>query len=541
MKKIFYILSAAVVLAAACTREPNPDQSVLTTTEAPSPGDMAEVTFTVTMPEMELVATKAAMAGTPSIATGDLYLAVFGEGTNNTNGLGGNMQNFLKATLTSTITENTTKYEYKVLMPLSDEPLIVDFLVGAMDKDGVAYDLTHLPKMDYESVVLPTMYSLNGEAGYFQRVRIPGVFPAKDADGNYIMANSEDYKAEKVAEMDNVNLIRDFAEITYTATDSAPFTIDGFYLVDTPVAAMVAPYDNVGTLGYKTVYTEAGTNYDAVIDSEYPGYVTSYQLSSGISGKELVEAGTYQFMYERPIPSETTGYAESGAIIKVTWKAGQAPFSGTNYTRYYKVSFVNTTGYMPILRNIAYNFQLKNIEADAHPTTAAAAYAGGFVGDVSANIATANLDEIDNHHSKIVVNQMDFTNIGASKTYDVYFQFYPLSTGTEVVVQSGNSSQGAVTISTTKLDVSGYSNPITNLSTVTVDNTYESGKTWGHFTVTVAGSSTGVQRGKVRVLGQVEGMRSLYREVVFTVMEKQNFATVSGGVDEDGGDRKSVV
>ena len=52
MKKIFYILSAAVVMATACTRETLPEQeSVLTTTVAPAEGDMMCVTFNLSVPE----------------------------------------------------------------------------------------------------------------------------------------------------------------------------------------------------------------------------------------------------------------------------------------------------------------------------------------------------------------------------------------------------------------------------------------------------------------------------------------------------------
>ncbi|MBR4822284.1 MAG: hypothetical protein IKZ71_03955 [Bacteroidales bacterium] len=60
MKKIFYILSAAVVMATACVQESVPVQeqeSFITTTVAPKEGDMMLVTFALSMPEAELVAT----------------------------------------------------------------------------------------------------------------------------------------------------------------------------------------------------------------------------------------------------------------------------------------------------------------------------------------------------------------------------------------------------------------------------------------------------------------------------------------------------
>ena len=59
MKKLFYILSAAAVMATACVRESVPEQeqeSVLTTSVAPKEGDMMLVTFALSIPEAELVA-----------------------------------------------------------------------------------------------------------------------------------------------------------------------------------------------------------------------------------------------------------------------------------------------------------------------------------------------------------------------------------------------------------------------------------------------------------------------------------------------------
>ena len=102
MKKIFYILSAAVVMATACTRETLPEQeSVLTTTVAPAEGDMMCVTFSLSVPETVLYATETrsqTFADTPempNIGADEVYVAVFGGGSSD--GIGGNLQNFVKA------------------------------------------------------------------------------------------------------------------------------------------------------------------------------------------------------------------------------------------------------------------------------------------------------------------------------------------------------------------------------------------------------------------------------------------------------------
>ena len=205
MKKIFYILSAAVVMATACTREANPvQQSVLTTTVAPGEDDMLLVTFKVTVPETSLYATetRAAMGEEPTIANGDLYVAVFGAGSSD--GIGGNLQNFLKATLKNTISKNyengTNTYEYEVLMPLSNDPLVLDFMAGASDSNGNLYTLDNPIPVKYEAEVMPLLFSVNGEAAYWQRVRIDGVFPKPLADGSgYEMTQYLDEDGEVIS------------------------------------------------------------------------------------------------------------------------------------------------------------------------------------------------------------------------------------------------------------------------------------------------------------------------------------------------------
>ena len=216
MKKFLYILSAAVVMATACTREMIPvTQSVVTTTVAPADGDLALVTFSITVPETALYAvqTRADLPDQPTIADGDLYVAVFGQGDGTKEGIGGQLQHFLKAKLKQTIAhdvdmtsttttdeetgESTTTitrvytYEYEVLMPLSNEPLVLDFMAGACDSQGTPYTLANPLPVKYEEEVMPLLFSLNGNPAYWQRVEIPGIFPLI-VNGVYQMTDYED-------------------------------------------------------------------------------------------------------------------------------------------------------------------------------------------------------------------------------------------------------------------------------------------------------------------------------------------------------------
>lgn len=586
MKKIFYILSAAVVMATACTRESLPEQqSVLTTTVAPKEGDMMRVVFSISVPETVLYATQTRADGIypfseqAYVEADDVYVAVFGAGSSD--GLGGNLQNFVKAKILPSEYHNEGyptylrppiqhnfegvygstptgtgdfKYKYEVLLPLSSDPLVLDFLVGACDSKGVPYTLDHPLPVDYERAVMDQVYSMNDNCGYWQRKRINGVFPKK-VNGEYLMTDytgpngllplsDQDYVADDIPELEEVILIRNFAEITYKTAANAPFQILGFYLVDTPVTGSVAPYST--TMGYNTAYTTPSTS-PAILTEGYSGYVLSHELNSGIEGKTFMnpmygdQAHVYGHMYERTIPTNSDpAFAESGAILYVNWRpdlvtdpALQAELN-KNQMRYYKVSFVDKNGYIPILRNIRYVFEISNINADHHPTSPEEAYRGAFLGDVSASVSTSMLDDISNNKSRLVVggrsdgNNMSYTSIGAGKSFNIDFYFYPVANNSEVVVTNGKTSTAAnavVTIAENIETNGNYPQAIASASSVTVTHNADGSDNHGTIKVTLNNSEPGVvKKGKLKILGQVEGSRALYREIEFTVMEKQEFA-----------------
>ena len=182
MKKIIYIFTAALLCLISCGREMLPDQPVLTTTRAPQQGDLARVTFYVTVAETPLFSTETRalhqMGEQPNaIENGDLFVAVFGQGSN---GLGGQLQHFVKATLMKDPTtpgpgegldppinhdytdeEDATKiykYAYQVLLPISEDPLVLDFFAGATDPEGNLYSLDNPLPVEYEKDVMPLLF-----------------------------------------------------------------------------------------------------------------------------------------------------------------------------------------------------------------------------------------------------------------------------------------------------------------------------------------------------------------------------------------------
>ena len=584
MKKLFYILSAAVVMATACVRESVPEQEqepILTTTVAPQEGDMMLVTFALSIPDAELLATQT-RAQTfdntpeqPNVGANEVYVAVFGGGS--TEARGGNLQNFVKAEIVydpqtylnppishnldgvfgSTPTgQGNFLYLYNVLLPLSSEPLVLDFMVGACDADGVPYTLDHPLPVGYEEEVMEQVYSMNRVCGFWQRKRISGVTPKmvngqyvlttyKGSNGRTLPAQNQDYIADEIPELEEVILVRNFAKISFWSKEECPFMIQGFYLVDTPKTGSIAPYSDAQ--GYNTAYVDPRNSTAAAILGSYTGHELSYELTSGIAGKNWVtkwdpgQNMCYDYMYERTIPTNSEpAFAETGAILSVTWtkvyllddeRLRQELWGNPN--RYYKVSLVDENGaYIPILRNFRYVFEVSDITTDHHPTSADEAYRGEFLGDVSASVRTSMLDDLSNNKSRIVVagrsgNNMSYTSIGAGKSFNIDFYFYPDANSSEVVVTNGkNSSAGKRVSIQTDIETNGsYPQAIASISDVVVTHNSNGTDNHGTITVTLNDSQPGVvQKGKLKILGQVEGSRALYREVEFTVMEKQEFA-----------------
>jgi hypothetical protein len=571
MKKIFYILSAAVVMATACVRESIPEQeSVLTTTVAPAEGDMMRVTFSLSVPETVLYATQTRSQNfsdtpeMPNVGADEVYVAVFGAGSSD--GLGGNLQNFVKAKilhddqthLEPPISHNYTGvygstptgqgnflYKYEVLLPMSNDPLVLDFLVGACDSEGTPFTLDNPLPIAYEKDVLNQLYTMNGECGFWQRVRIDGVFPKKKSNGEYelttykgsngriLPAQDQDYVAENIPELEEVILVRDFAKVSFRAAEGTNFMIQHFYLVDTPKTGALVPYSEAD--GYNTAYTTPKTTNASMIMGSYSGYELSHDLDEGIEGKQWVtkyadyQNNCYAYMYERTIPTNSDpAFAETGAILEVTWYNQLG-------TRYYKVSLMDEHGYVPILRNFKYVFDVAEINADYHPRTPEEAYRGAFLGDVSASVSTSMLDDLSNTKSRIVVggrtdgNNMSYTSIGTGKSFDIDFYFYPVANNSEVVVTNGKRSTAArarVNIGKNIETVGSYPQAIASVSDVVVTHNSNGTDNKGTITVTLQDSEPGVvKKGKLKILGQVEGARALYREIEFTVMEKQVFAT----------------
>lgn len=539
MKKIFYTLIAAAICLTACQKEIDQIQSA--TPSEYQEGATAEVLFTVSIPYSDgaIPITRASeMAQIPVVD--NLYIAIFGDN-------GGMLQQLVPAFPTGegSLYDPETgesgilyQIQYRAELPLSDEERNLHF-IGNCPQD-VIENLDFL----YEKEFMDKLYTSGRNAAYWQKVTLPDGIQANLINGKYELT------PECAAKLTPIALVRNYAKLIVTS-GSSDFEIESYALVNVPLNGTIAPYS--ATSGFSTKYMEIGkycagemgTNFvhDLIDVSGYSGYMTNDLIDTSNPGEPSAKAPTDTdnglYMYERTRP--TRSGEQTGIIIKLKWSEtlgeDHPNFADRGQSRYYKIEVLDKDGeYMPICRNILYSINLTHLSGEGE-TSFDAAYNGPFFGNVSASIETATLNEINDNVHKIVVNRMDYTTLEDNDKVDIYFRFYKTMTG--------NPETTAASYATpTKKAVDGYNSAIASVSDI--EFVTWNGGTWGHVVVTLnARPASGMLREKLRIQGMDGSVGSLFRDIVFTVMNTQEFtskskvtvsgnnATVTIGLPED--------
>ena len=524
MKKIFYFFAASLVAITACNKEiESPSSKQDDKFVVGENGPMATLTFTATFPDTKIPApTKGAMGDTPEID--NVYVAVFGMSSNAD---GGNLQHWAPASLTEVEDDNHTyTAKYTVTLPLTDEPSVVDFIVN--------YPSAEPPLFDREKVVLNRFYTEGNNGAYWQRVELPNGIKGVKKDDQLVLDDAT------TALLNHIHLVRNFAKITLEpSTASSEFDILGYTLINIPTRGNLAPMNNND---FSTPYiniakycegTINGNFVDALDAANYRGFMPDgVEIDTSNPGSSsMVAAGTGFYMFERTVP--TTANTQTSIIAELKWKTADQITNPNNKqyagkTYFYKIEVIGKDGeYVPIRRNIWYKINLTGLEGDGE-LSFDKAYAGPYFGNVSASIETATLNEITDNISTITVNRMDYTTVNDGDVVDIYFQYKPTSSETILV-------EGAdVTVDIRGID--GYSQAIDSKTTATTSTiTTINGVQWGKITVTLKNRpSSGMLRGALRIQGNRQGKRVLFRDIIFTVMAKANFLSTSSDVSEDG-------
>ena len=522
MKKIFYTLTAAVLCLTACQKEIDQVQSV-STPDYPE-GATVKAYFTVSIPYSNgpVEITRASeLAQIPVLD--NLYIAIFGDN-------GGMLQQLVPATFEEGSLYNPTtgesgfsyKVKYSAELPLSNEERNLHF-IGNCPSDAIE-------KLDflYEKDFMDKLSTTGGESAYWQKVVLPDGIQAN------LVGNKYELTEECAKLLSPIALVRNYAKLIVTSS-SSDFEVESYALVNVPIYGTVAPYSTKDK--FSTTYMSIGKYCDPnggmetnfvhdLFASEYSGYMINDLIDTSNPGEDSAkkpdDTDNGLYMYERTRP--TQGGQQTGIIVKLKWsddlEQDHPNYLDAGEERYYKIEVLAADGeYMPICRNVLYTISLTKLSG-AGETSFDAAYSGPFFGNVSASIETATLTEINDNIHKIVVNQMDYTTLEDNKQFDIYFRFFEDMNGSPMLDAESYATPA-------KKAVDGYSPAIESVSDVEFVSWGSQG-TWGHVVVTLKERpASGMLREKLRIQGQINGVGSLFRDIVFTVMNTQEFTSES--------------
>ena len=552
---------------AGCVRE-NLPRAYVPDPDYPEEGQ-ALIRMSVRVPSDMAIGTKA-MADLPSISS--MRVVVFGS------------SGFLKESVdidpgsfeSATTNGNSTTYSFSVHLSLSDSKNLRVHVIANCDAS--------LP-WKYEDVVMGgSAYTTGNQDAYWYRFILPNGIVLKkeydpDTESMQYVKQGDFFVVEDEVEacFANLPLLRNFAKITVEST-TPQLVLDPTHtmaVINTPDRGSVAPYNlTEGTFladYYLKEYSYLKENYPGFSPTgmQYtntnPDNVTFYPC--GKSGNTIT-GGIY--MYERPKP---TGSSDSPSYIIVygrfyNFKEGVTRADWTNFPNnpdtyldysnykdgYYKIDFMDDDGYYAIFRNFRYHIRITGVSKAGADSPSAAGSTGG-TGDISSSTEAAGLTDISDGYGRIAVSYVEMTIVEQKPVIELKYKFITdaeagddainnyLSTETD-----GQGNPGPVTI--TVGETTGPVNVVA--STFSTNVSGESGTTVGsaengyikvlsstedsegyrtiHFT-TSSPSTEDRSEQVIRITGKIDDYKSIYREVTYYLMEKQNM-TVTCEADE---------
>lgn len=495
-----------------------------------TPSDSVEVTFNVQFPEPVAPATRGTMGEGALASEGfDVYLCLFGSGD-------GYVQNWIPTTKVGDFTTDANDYitggSFKAMLPLTDDQRTVHVIVNP---PAAANPVTS----DYMDNVMELMVNTKGtedECSYWQQIELPNGIHGSGYP-NFTPTS------DLVAAFADIHLVRNFAKIVVTDVNNGDFTVTRWALINVPDMGYVAPYNqNWKSEGWTSRFPQGflkvqdyvapnadPTLHEKLIADSYAGYMPPQAtiIETFPGDPDLAEnadkyaaRGAAQYMYERPLPSETA--KQTAILVEVEFSAAANPDgSGVAGSYWYKFELLDDHGeYMPLFRDVQYIVKLKELAA-AGAATAQEAFNGSYFGNISASLETASLNEISNGTSKIHVDVMDFTFIESevtttlmkSETEAAQFWFIPDESNPEIYYAS---AAGVCDIKVELFPVLGYDPAVTAF---TLPGT-------GSISVTLGQAGTTVKKSIIRVSGRKgddissNTEKYIYREITVNLMEK---------------------
>jgi hypothetical protein len=477
MKKLIYIFLILLGFT-SCMKD---DKATM----KPDATDKVEIIFGVDLPE---TMTKV-MADDPQVQ--NLRVAVFGGS--------GFLKEYVQADPIGYATENTTKYNYKVRLSLSDSYLKVHFIAN-----GPAT----LP-FKYEDEVMSVQTVSGNQDAYWQKIELPnGITAKQDDDGVYIKVNGEYVVSDETKEhFKDIPLVRNFAKIVVTSSTS-DFTPKSYLLVNKPTAGSIAPYNKL----YNAFVMNYQDSTMAQLKNSYPGNIpAAVTIDKSIpAASDFPSNPTPVYMYERPIPTEDATFL----IVYGTYSDGE------DY--YYRIELQDADGYYAIYRNWVYTINIKGILRPGSATPADAANSSGS-GDVSTDQKAENLTDVSDGIARIFVQYTDTTIVGNGVNVTLKYMFLPDATSSDA---ANGEVSGGVGVEIAKHQVGATGAVIAGDITRAGSDDAQHWRTLS-FTTTNAGEVTKTESIKITghyMNGSVPS--KLFRIVTFHLMSLQTLQVV---------------
>ena len=521
MKKIFYILSIALLGATAC--------SVQEMDQLEPKNENGKVTYIMGLqfPEV-LVATRGAMDTDPIID--NVYVAVFGDK--------GYLNDYAKAepcdasgnTVTGfTNIQNGVLFYYKVSLTASSSQKYVHVIANGPEKLDFAYDKDIMPNLTTDA----------GNGAYWTMFSLPHGTSVKDEDGYDVVTD------EAKAAFSKIKLIRNFAKVTVTNTASN-FVLEGYKVFNTPnkgrIVTWMEDYNSADERlkGYYTPYVGAKDNPSTadVDESTAPmtflalqnaGYTPSLAAGAAIDQTVPTTSMTYtnapQFVFERV---KTNGANRPYVLLK-------GKYNGSPTSTYYRLDFTDKEGtYIPIFRNFKYDITITKVpKAGYTEPSVAVEYPSNA--NVSALLSTQSLTDLADGTSRILVQYLDKTFMSAG---DVKFQYLYLRDATQAISETSVTPATFKILSDTELAEVGKPANTTDPA-FTVDyadgtnwcTTWNGTDKWQEVPLKIAAVGDSEKRTTFRLTGTTANGDKLFRDVTIHVLAKQTFnaSPTSGG------------
>ena len=519
MKKIFYILSIALLGATAC--------SVNEIGQPESMDGNGKVTFVMGLQFPEVfIATRGAMSENPVID--DVHVAVFGDK--------GYLNEYVKAIpcdsegheqAAFTNIQNGVLFYYKVTLIATTGYRAIHVIANGPEQ--IQYN-------SYDYQVMPNLYTSKPNGAYWTMFELPTGTAVVDPQ-----TSLESASPDAEAAFRNLKLIRNFAKVT--VTESADnFELVGYEVFNTPDKGRIVTWmesynsSNARLAGYYTPYVGAKTD-----DPE-----TTVDESKPMTFAELQTAGYNPVLLDGAVvdPTEPTAngtYTNASKFVfeHVKTNAANRPyiivkgkFAGSDDATFYRLDFTDKDGnYIPIFRNFQYDININHVAkvgvsdpSEAQPSNA----------NVSALISTANLTDLADGTSRILVQYIDKTFIEAG---DKKFQYIYMRDATKPIAQQYVTNASFRILSNDELEAEGKqantTDPAFTVSSTATDwgTSWNSAEKWQEVTLTIAAVGETEKRTTFRIEGQTAEGDKLYRDITIHVLAKQDFdasSTTSG-------------